>query len=45
MAKILRDLIYKANSISKLLERLKEGGVEWDQSEHSAEELESLVKL
>lgn len=42
-AKILRDTLYKVNSVSKLLERLKEGEVDWNPSDDTAEELKQLI--
>ena len=43
MAKILRDLSYKVDSISKLVNRLKDGGVDWNSNQDSVEELKQLV--
>ncbi len=42
-AKILRDILYKINSISRLLERLKEGDVKWNAVDGAAEELKHLI--
>jgi hypothetical protein len=43
MAKILRDISYKISSLSKLINYLKVGGVQWDQSENTVEELKELI--
>lgn len=45
MAKILRDLSYKIDSILKLLDHLKKGGVAWDTNKDSLEELKNLVAI
>ncbi|MFQ2557745.1 hypothetical protein ACK303_22400, partial [Aeromonas caviae] len=42
-AKILRDLLYKINSISKLISKLREGNVDWNPSEEGVEELKQLL--
>lgn len=42
-AKILRNLLYKINSISELISKLKAGGVDWNPDENSVEELKQLV--
>lgn len=42
-AKILRDLLYKVNSISKLISKLREGNVDWNPSEDGVEELKQLL--
>lgn len=42
-AKILRDILYKSSSLSKLIERLKHEDVKWDQSENAVDELKELV--
>lgn len=43
MAQILRDLLYKVNSIRKMLELLKLGNVEWDESDEAVRELKELL--
>lgn len=43
MARILRDILYKVDSISGLIKRLKEGGVEWSPSKDLLEEINPLV--
>lgn len=42
-AKILRDLLYKINSISKLISKLRDGNVDWNPSEDGVEELKQLL--
>lgn len=44
-ARILRDILYKIGSISELLKRLKEGGVDWNPSKDAVEELKQLVSI
>ncbi|MFP6843902.1 MAG: hypothetical protein VB958_01680 [Thalassolituus sp.] len=42
-AKILRNLLHKTKSISKLITRLREGNVDWNPSEDGVEELKQLL--
>ncbi|PHQ83701.1 MAG: hypothetical protein COB58_07710 [Thalassobium sp.] len=42
-AKILRNLLLKTNSISKLIKKLREGNVDWNPSEDGVEELKQLI--
>lgn len=42
-ARILRDLLHKINSISKLITKLREGNVDWNPSEDGVEELKQLL--
>lgn len=44
-ARILRDLLYKINSISELVSQLKKGGVDWDPNQDSVEELKQLILM
>lgn len=43
IARILRDLCYKVISVAKLISTLKHEVVQWDPSDHSIEELKSLI--
>lgn len=43
MARILRDISHKVSSLSTLIDQLKSGGVKWDQSENSVQELKDLL--
>jgi len=43
MAQILRDLLYKINSIRKMLELLKSGNVEWDESDEAVMALKKFL--
>ena len=42
-AKLLRDTLYKVRSISELLKKLKEGGVDWEPNHNDVEELKKLA--
>lgn len=42
-AKTLRDLLFKINSISELIDRLKKGDVKWDPRQDLVEELTQLM--
>lgn len=42
---ILKDLLYKIQSINNLLRLLKEGGIEWDADGTSADDLRTLLQL
>lgn len=42
-AKLLRDTLYKVRSISELLKKLKEGGVDWEPNHNDVEELKKLT--
>jgi hypothetical protein len=41
----LKDLLYKAQSINDFLDTLRKGGVEWDESPESVDELIDKLKL
>jgi hypothetical protein len=42
-ARILRDILYKIDSLSKLLKRLKQGEVDWNPSKDAVEELQQSI--
>lgn len=43
IARILRDILYKTSSLIEMLKKLKNGGIEWDNSESSIKELRDII--
>jgi mRNA-degrading endonuclease YafQ of YafQ-DinJ toxin-antitoxin module len=44
-AHALRDLVHKARSLKKLIELLKEGGIEWDESEEALRSVSEAIGM